>query len=346
MALVAVRRHIAVSEPEVLLPAYACPDLVSAAIYAGLKPVLVDLVPDRPWMNLNTLQQLIGPNTVAVIAAHFLGISERLREIRMVLSDSDVVLIVDSAQLFPSTTTDTVWQGDMVILSFGRGKPMSLLGGGAVLSNEPSLSSLLPEAETSRLDGNNGLEPEWQFKLKAKAYNVILKPLGYGVLKQVPFLHLGQTIYKPLQQITPFGWKRVALLAANIIAYQKRSRQTQIRLSEMLAGIKGNIVLDLASSMVDLSNILMLRYPVLFRDEHWRDRVHDVLNRAGFGVSKLYKSSLPQIDGLQSILPEQDGYPHAVDFSKRLLTLPCHFGVSREDVELISCVIEGVKKEH
>ena len=37
--------------PEVILPAYACPDLVSAAVFAGVKPVLVDLEAERPWLD-------------------------------------------------------------------------------------------------------------------------------------------------------------------------------------------------------------------------------------------------------------------------------------------------------
>ena len=70
---------------EVVLPAYGCPDLISAVQYAGATPVLVDLERQRPWMDKEQLIQTINANTVAVVAVHFLGIRERVLEIRELL---------------------------------------------------------------------------------------------------------------------------------------------------------------------------------------------------------------------------------------------------------------------
>ena len=36
------------SDPEVILPAYGCPDLISAVVFAGKRPVLVPIQADRP----------------------------------------------------------------------------------------------------------------------------------------------------------------------------------------------------------------------------------------------------------------------------------------------------------
>lgn len=339
-ALVAIRDYRAVSYPEVLLPAYACPDLISAAIYAGLRPVLVDLVPERPWMDLAKLEELISPNTIAVIATHLLGISEHLKAIRAVLKGTNVMLVEDSAQLFPKSWTNDVWRGDMVVLSFGRGKPVSLLGGGAVISYHTALEALLPEGKAARLESTTGLSLNWKFKLKVRAYNALLAPLGYGALKHAPFLKLGKTIFKPLQGITPFDKERVALLAANIIAYQQRNRQVQAWMREILNTIAGDTVLDLASVTSVSSTLPLLRYPVLFRDERLRDRVHNALTRAGLGASKMYERPLLQIQGLGDILPQQNGYPQAIKFSKRLLTLPCHLGVQQQHVEKIKGILK------
>lgn len=344
-ALIAIREYRAVSSPEVLLPAYACPDLISAAIYAGLKPVLVDLVPERPWMDLGKLKQLISPNTVVVIAAHFLGVPERLSDIRTVLEGTKVMLVEDSAQLFPVTRTDAVWQGDMVVLSFGRGKPVSLLGGGAVISHHSALEALLPERKANRLESTAGLAPDWKFKLKVRAYNALLSPLGYGALAQVPFLHLGATVYKPLQRISPFDKERVPILAANIIAYQQRNRQASSWINKMLNTTTEDVLLDLPYVTAVPDTVPLLRYPVLFKDHNLRDCVYNALSRAGLGVSKMYQRPLPKIEGLEHILLEQNGYPQAMDFSKRLLTLPCHSRVTKETIKLINYAFLDVIKE-
>ena len=53
--------------------------------------------------------------------------------LRPLADAAGAVLIEDSAQAFPRDGGGDFWQGDLVVLSFGRGKPVSLLGGGAVL---------------------------------------------------------------------------------------------------------------------------------------------------------------------------------------------------------------------
>ena len=73
-SIMAAIRRGGVTNPEVLLPAYGCPDLVSAAVHAGARPVLVDLEADRPWMDLEQVATGITQQTVAVIAAILLTV--------------------------------------------------------------------------------------------------------------------------------------------------------------------------------------------------------------------------------------------------------------------------------
>ena len=54
-ALMACKAARRIGQPEVLLPAYACPDLLSAVDFAGLRPVLVDFEENTPWMSIPDL---------------------------------------------------------------------------------------------------------------------------------------------------------------------------------------------------------------------------------------------------------------------------------------------------
>src|SRR5580700_2083909 len=131
------RRHPEVIQPEVILPAYACPDLVAAAVYTGVRPTLADVDAADPGFNLTSLQMMLSPNTIGVVAVNFLGIQERLPELRNLLKAwPAAALIEDDAQWYPEKTGGAGLQGDLVCLSFGRGKPVSLLGGGALLVRE------------------------------------------------------------------------------------------------------------------------------------------------------------------------------------------------------------------
>ncbi|UCB54712.1 MAG: DegT/DnrJ/EryC1/StrS family aminotransferase, partial [Thiotrichales bacterium] len=137
--IIAAIRLKNVTRPEVVLPAYGCPDLVSAVVYAGAKPVLVDLEPDRPWMDLAQLSGKITAHTVAIVATDLFGISERIDAIRPIARQAGAMLIEDSAQAFPGARESDIWGGDCVVLSFGRGKPVSLLGGGVVLFRDTGI---------------------------------------------------------------------------------------------------------------------------------------------------------------------------------------------------------------
>ena len=52
------QQHCKAKKPEVIIPAYCCPDLLSAILYNEMKPVLVDFIPDKPYMDLNAFKSM------------------------------------------------------------------------------------------------------------------------------------------------------------------------------------------------------------------------------------------------------------------------------------------------
>jgi len=326
--------------PEVLLPAYGCPDIVSAALYARVKPVLVDLEPDHPWMNLEQVQQRITPNTAAVVAAHLLGLSERLKALQALAQSNRILLIEDSAQLFPTKATDEVWRGDLVVLSFSRGKPVNLLGGGALLCNTPELQDQLDKSRKWR-----HLASDWRslglFRLKATIYNSMLKPHCYRILQGIPILNIGQTVFKPLSTIGDFPPGAVALLPANLYGYQgcKHAQETWIhkRIAELRKRAAHPLV-DFSGSRT--TGVPLLRYPILVESAIRRDKLLHRLSAAGLGASPMYRTAMHEISGLAQILRKQSHFPAASNFAQRLITLPCHLGVSKFHVEQMTEILQ------
>ena len=205
--------------PEVLLPAYACPDLVSAVLYAGAKPVLVDLQADTPWMDLTRVTEAISAETVALIAVNFLGIAERLSALKLITAAHDIFLIEDNAQAMNINIDselrhngDKAMIGDIAIMSFGRGKPVSILGGGVVYSQNTTLCE-----ELSLLFAALPVMPfnQWAYQLKVWAYNVLLNPYIYWIPANLPFLHLGETRFSALLTVTRLDAKRIEVFVEN-----------------------------------------------------------------------------------------------------------------------------------
>jgi dTDP-4-amino-4,6-dideoxygalactose transaminase len=324
--------------PEVILPAYGCPDLVSAAVYAGAKPVLVDLEVDRPWMDLEQLSQQLTSRTIAIVAVDLFGIPERVDRLRDIATCSDVVLIEDSAQFFPGGQEQPNWSGDLVVLSFGRGKPVSLLGGGALLVRETALGRLVPRgADPLQVDVGQRLS----FRLKSIIYNQLINPRLYWIPQQLSFLHLGETRYHPLSNIGAIDAARFSMLAANARAYRDDTIGSQKAVAEMLAGHEfiPEVLVDLASACQVPVNRRLLRYPLIV-NRLARDELYANLERKGLGPSTMYPVALPAIPGLESMLSGQGPFPAADAFAARVLTLPLHGRVRGADIRAMKQVFE------
>lgn len=343
VAIMAASKLKGVKQPEVILPAYGCPDLVSAAVFAGVKPVLVDLEDGRPWMDLDQLQDKINAQTVAIIAVDLFGISERFEQLRILARQVEAVLIEDSAQAFPGNEEKDIWQGDLVVLSFGRGKPVSLLGGGALLVRideaGESLAGLL-HVSTQSEPVRTG--QRFSFRLKAAVYNRMISPWLYWLPLSLPFLHLGETRYHPLTAIEEIDQARLAVLSSNAKAYRGESLSTQNSLLMMLGELNLDElgIIDLPGACKTKKSRRLLRYPLLVRSEA-RDIIHAELQRQGLGPSRMYPAVLQEIAGLEQILLQHNVFPAATSFADRLLTLPTHSQVSQVDICKISRVLSG-----
>jgi len=323
---------------EIVMPAYACPDLVSAVIFAGARPVLVDMEVGRPWFDLDAMKAVLNPRTAAIIGVNLFGISERWFELRALAKHAGVVLIEDSAQYFPGENEGVSWQGDLVVLSFGRGKPVSLLGGGAVLSRNNMLCEYLPVPD----DSPAGMRQRLTYNLKVRAYNGLLSPWVYWLPLSLPFLHLGETCYHPLGGIGAMDAVRRGLLPANLARYRadrqvKRSRQ----ISQMLDAV--DKTMNLPAKCAQEPSRHLLRYPVLCATGQ-RDRLYERLQRAGLGVSKMYPAALPQINGLAGFFNDSK-FPNAQDFAARILTLATHPGVTEQGIRRMGEVFRSENGE-
>lgn len=338
-ALLAAKSIKTVSHPEVILPAYGCPDLLSAAVFAGVRPKLVDFAPERPWMDTGSLTDNISQHTIAVVAVNFLGIPERTGRLREIASQENILLIEDSAQAFPVSAPGSGWAGDLVVLSFGRGKPVSLLGGGAVLFEREDLAAHLPApaaADKQVSAGGRGI------LLKSALYNLMIDPRLYWLPDTLPFLHLGQTRYHALSGILAMDSTRQQLLPVNVENYQARTLDIQQSIRDMIeqwVSEKPGGVIDLPGACHLDSAQACLRYPVLVNADR-RERLLKRLGREGLGGSMMYPSPLPDIAGVKSVFQDENSYPHAREFSRRIVTLPTHSQVRARDIEAMRTVFE------
>ncbi len=320
---------------EVILPGYACPDLLSAIIHAGAKPVLLDLEEDSYRYDPDQLAERLGPQTLAVISIRFMGLDDDLVKLGKLCKQAGARLIIDSAQWFPCHTDDSAWPGDYHILSFGRGKPVNLLHGGAVISHSKQLHAALPNGQPSPLDDQS----ELRHRLKILAYNQAIRTWIYGLVTRLPGLHVGETVYRPLESIEVMSRYHRKLLNANIDHYRQSQRVSTYYRSALAAiSQKGWKDLTALHQPDTHQPLALLRYPLLI--ESTPARKSFVEKAARLGVSRLYQEPLPGIRGVADLITLPPSLPRANRFAHRLVTLPTHEDINREQAERIVYLLE------
>jgi dTDP-4-amino-4,6-dideoxygalactose transaminase len=318
---------------EVIIPAYCCPDVVSAIIYNDCTPVLVDFVADQAHMDPREIATAITDNTIAVIAVNFLGLPEHCKQIRAVIQPHNIVLIEDSAQWFPEHgELFENYDGDLVIVSFGKGKPVSLLGGGAIIARNPNLPFDRLQIATPASN-----RPVWQQRLLFIAYNLAIHPWFYWILELLPFIEMGGTHYKPLKTIESMDVSKQRFLSSNINSYRKRTGT-----GNGLAVILQQLNPAVRNLLAGATSNRPLRLPVLFENPASRGVISRTFKQLGLGASQLYDNVLLDIEGVPSDRLRITGaLKNAKSFTSRLLTLPTHKHLNNQRCEDIGRIMEA-----
>ena len=304
---------------EVIIPAYTCYSVPAAAVAAGLRVRLVDINP-RGQVDIDSLTSLPIDRAAAVVVTNLLGVPERIDSLKAIVSAAGSFVIEDAAQSFGGSDESGAVgsRGEMGILSFGRGKPLSALGGGAALysrgafENATGLSAAVPNSTAVT-----------RAIIEASAYNVALWPWVFRGLSAIPGLGIGETHYDPSFGVGVMAAKNQALLMCGL---QNLDQSTELR-RQVTDELVRRIGSETAFSPLIADEGFVPVYPrlgILAPTAGARDSALAELNQAGAGASQLYPKSLDLVEGLRSHRVGDSVYPGAQEFAQRLLTLPTH----------------------
>jgi dTDP-4-amino-4,6-dideoxygalactose transaminase len=145
---------------EVVIPTFCCSAVVSPIVALGAVPVLADVGADLNVTAAN-VDAALGKKTKAIIVPHLFGNPAEIRPIIDRAKDRNILVIDDAAQALGATIDGrhVGGFGDVGIVSFGREKVCSGLGGGAVVVTNDVLAGridkdalLAPAAATALRD--------------------------------------------------------------------------------------------------------------------------------------------------------------------------------------------------
>ena len=315
---------------EIVVGAYTCFSVPAAAVACGLRVRIVDVTEDGR-IDLKALERLPLERAAAVVVCNLFGLVEPIARIIDLCHAAGVLVIDDAAQAFGASGRDGVagGRGNAGVLSFGRGKPLSGLGGGAIAWNdwpaEFSEPILLEPARAKAV-------------VKAVAYNLALQPAVFRTLSSIPALGIGETHFDVNFERGPIDPAALVLAAAALDHVEAEATRRQEEAERLAAILRDQTSLRPLLAGPHSRGV----YPRLFAlapDAEKRNAALEGLKPLGAGVTGMYPSALDQIAGLRPHLRGIDDYRGARDLAARLLTFPTHGSLKGRRLRQVEAVL-------
>lgn len=310
----------------VLLPAYACYDLVSAALGAGVSVAFYDVDPDTLGPDAESLALAAQRGAAAIVAVHLFGVPIALDGLRDTARQTDALLIEDAAQGTGASLDGRPLgsAGDLGVLSFGRGKGETGGSGGALLIHEASihtdeLHTRLASGSGSRLASAVKLAGQW----------TLGRPSLYALPNAIPALRLGETIFHP-----PTALRAMSPGAARVLAHTRRmvhaEAEVRRRHADHWRTLLGDYPLRIRTD--ERATPGWLRFPLRMRPA----AAATIAEGAPLGIQRGYPIPLHRLDVAARLLT---GVPPvtrgAEELARSLVTLPTHSLLRDRDVRAI-----------
>jgi dTDP-4-amino-4,6-dideoxygalactose transaminase len=313
----------------VVLPAFTSYSVAAAAAHAGASVDLCDLDPVHWDLDRVALRRLVGADTAAVVLGNLFGTPDRTDDLGW-LAGTGTILVDDAAQALGAREAGRAAgsRGGLGVLSFGRGKCVTLGDAGALLCFDAALAAALPAQQA----GGAGLRE----LLMAGAMRACVPSVTFGLISRLPGGRIGESWYDPAFPVA--GAARAAEgLAEDLPEAVERQLAIRRRVAgwwrEALAGLTGLERPVVAPGM----DPAFLRFPVLAPDTERRARLVEALAVAKFAYVRSFPTPLGGIPGfLPPGIPA--GTPLADGMAGRLIALPCHAGVRRAAVARAAAV--------
>lgn len=121
---------------EVIVPSFTFIATANCTKFVGAKPVFADIDESTFGLNPDSVIESITPKTKAIIPVHYGGCPCKIRELREIASDNNILLIEDAAEAFGASINGKLVgsYGESAIHSFCQNKVITTGEGGALIT--------------------------------------------------------------------------------------------------------------------------------------------------------------------------------------------------------------------
>jgi dTDP-4-amino-4,6-dideoxygalactose transaminase len=290
---------------EVITTPYSFIATANSILWAGAKPVFVDIDPVTLNIDPSKIQEAITTNTTAILPVHCYGVSCDVSKIKKIAKENNLKVIYDAAPSFGVTDAggSILRHGDLSVLSFHATKVFSTIEGGAIISPNLEMKKKVDKLR------NFGFEDEI----------TISEP---GINGKMSELHAA------------FGLLQLKYIDESISQRKKLSQLYKSKLNE----IEGIILLDQTKSIYGNGSY----FPVLVNEKFRvnRDKLYEELKKENIYARRYFFPLITQTIMYKSMSSSsKKNLPIANKISHQILCLPLSSDLDENSINRIVRVI-------
>lgn len=328
---------------EVIIPAYSCPSIYYAVVAAELIPVLVDIEYETLSINPRILKPEINDNTLAIIVPHMFGKNAKLKQIKEISKDNNIILIEDMAQSldnYSHNKNENACLGDYCVLSFARAKNISTIAGGAILSNNQETMLRI-----------NNIVDKYPIKSLNSKILLFLTMIGYAIVVHPYIYYWVEKFTRGDSKKNEDPFKLIKIKKRLIEKYKYTKIQSSLGIVllskiSLINGIRiknGQLLYNKINKFKNINVLantsnLYLRFVILSKSKVIKDLIIKQLYSAGIRASTadfpVFTRLNPPAKNVSNL------FPIACLVEKEILTLPTHSFVKESQLLEMSDIIE------
>ena len=307
---------------------------VAPLVRNGIVPVFVDVEPDTYQIDVNAIEEMIGPRTKAILTPNLVGNCPDWDRIRTIADAHGLLVVEDSCDVLDSRLrgTRTGLRADIVVTSFARTHSMTAAGnGGMIAVNDPEWydQTLVRRrwgrrSETYLFGSRKGSEDRFGPLSDGTPYDLlfVFDDMGYN--------------FEPSEIMAAYGLVQMDKLPE----FNARRQRNKRALDEALVPHADRVVAPRTTEGVDTT---WMRYPFMLADGIDRTAAQEFFLERNIATRMVWTGNILRQPGYAHIAHRQPsaGLPNCDRVMDRALSLPLHHGLTSDDVGHIVDSIHG-----
>jgi CDP-6-deoxy-D-xylo-4-hexulose-3-dehydrase len=320
---------------EVITPVVTFSSDVAPLVQSGIVPAFVDVDPETFQIDVERIEEMIGPRTRAIVAPNLVGNCPDWDRIRAIADAHGLLVVEDSCDVLDSWLrgTRTCTRADIVVTSFARGHAITAAGNGGMVGVDDGAWQ-----DKCLMRRRWGRRSETYLFGSRKGTPERFGPLTDGTPYDLVFVFddVGYN-FEPSEIMAAYGLVQLEKLPE----FNRRRQHNFQLLDDAMKAHEGKIVRPRTTDDVTTT---WMRYPFLLDEAIDRTDVQQRLGERKIATRMVWTGNILRQPGFADISHRApaDGFPNADRITETALSLPSHNSLTSDDVGYLVSSLDEV----